>query len=223
MKDPFEQHSERPWFRSLSIRIALPLDEDSSDSGLDYSEQKARLDSIHAARECQFTHCSVKSIKAIRRLPADAAIVLFTPFIAPAGSKTATAGDVNYADPFEPLGRELAKFHPNIEHVPYLPSVGFTDTHRGFVCRSHAIITVLCEPEHWTEAESINDQYDFATMAWKSTQPRSRKAPIETLLVRCGSDKVRSPAETVYDNLLDSPIYNVDMAKALARTIMGFS
>lgn len=48
------------------------------------------------------------------------------------------------SDPFEPLGRAIARSHSRTRHVPYTLSAGLTSTHFAFLQRAAAVILVLC-------------------------------------------------------------------------------
>ncbi|KAL9610318.1 MAG: hypothetical protein Q9167_004980, partial [Letrouitia subvulpina] len=70
-------------------------------------------------------------------LPPSSMLVLLTP--------TVPRVDANSpSDPFEPLGRAIARSHPRTRHVPYTLSAGLTSTHFAFLQRAAAIILVLC-------------------------------------------------------------------------------
>lgn len=64
-------------------------------------------------------------------------ILLLTPVVPPA--KT-SEGDAT--DPFEPLGRSIARRHPWTRHVPYTPR-GITSTHVGFIKAAKAVVFVV--------------------------------------------------------------------------------
>ncbi|PSR83353.1 hypothetical protein BD289DRAFT_461359 [Coniella lustricola] len=49
-------------------------------------------------------------------------------------------------DPFEPLGKALAKHHPWVRHVPYTARGGITSTHVGFIKRARIVVFVICGP-----------------------------------------------------------------------------
>ncbi|KAI9683109.1 MAG: hypothetical protein M1829_005900 [Trizodia sp. TS-e1964] len=56
-------------------------------------------------------------------------------------------------DPFEPLGRALARRHGRVRHVPYAPVEGITSLHNTFLKMANAVIMVTCnssqsDPEH---------------------------------------------------------------------------
>ncbi|KAL8699221.1 MAG: hypothetical protein Q9224_001508, partial [Gallowayella concinna] len=48
------------------------------------------------------------------------------------------------SDPFEPLGRALARFTFRMRHVPYTLSAGLTDHHDEFIQRATVVVLVLC-------------------------------------------------------------------------------
>ncbi|EXL65921.1 hypothetical protein FOPG_17877, partial [Fusarium oxysporum f. sp. conglutinans race 2 54008] len=49
----------------------------------------------------------------------------------------------NSRDPFEPLGKALARTHPWIRHVPYTKERGITGIHVAFIKRARVVIFVL--------------------------------------------------------------------------------
>ena len=75
-------------------------------------------------------------------LPATSILLLLTPSVPPLSTLALAPG----CDPFEPLGRALADFHPRTRHVPYTLSAGLTSTHSAFLDRAAAVILVLCNP-----------------------------------------------------------------------------
>lgn len=66
-------------------------------------------------------------------------ILLLTPVALPLDG---TSG----RDPFEPLGRELAKYHPWVRHVPYTARGGITSTHIAFIKRAKVVVFVISGP-----------------------------------------------------------------------------
>ncbi|ROV87983.1 hypothetical protein VPNG_10337 [Cytospora leucostoma] len=77
-------------------------------------------------------------------------ILLLTPIVppapSPAGAGGAGGGGSGTQDPFEPLGRALARYHPWVRHVPYTPRGGITSTHAGFIRRARAVVFVISGP-----------------------------------------------------------------------------
>ena len=68
------------------------------------------------------------------------------------------------SDPFEPLGRAMARTQSRIRHVPYTLSTGLTPTHLAFLRRAGAVILVLACPssalaevqmEVWQDVEMV--------------------------------------------------------------------
>lgn len=66
-------------------------------------------------------------------------VLLLTPVVLPLDTASGT-------DPFEPLGRELASYHPWIRHVPYTARGGITSTHISFVKRAKVVVFVVSGP-----------------------------------------------------------------------------
>ncbi|KAH7464447.1 hypothetical protein FOMA001_g17587 [Fusarium oxysporum f. sp. matthiolae] len=65
-------------------------------------------------------------------------VLLLTPAAVPLDHSIA-----NSSDPFEPLGKALARTHPWIRHVPYTKGCGITGTHVAFIKRARVVIFVL--------------------------------------------------------------------------------
>ncbi|KAI3565910.1 hypothetical protein IWW34DRAFT_906350 [Fusarium oxysporum f. sp. albedinis] len=65
-------------------------------------------------------------------------VLLLTPAAVPLDQSIA-----NSSDPFEPLGKALARTHPWIRHVPYTKGCGITGTHVAFIKRARVVIFVL--------------------------------------------------------------------------------
>uniref|UniRef100_A0A0D2YD34 N-acetyltransferase domain-containing protein n=1 Tax=Fusarium oxysporum (strain Fo5176) TaxID=660025 RepID=A0A0D2YD34_FUSOF len=65
-------------------------------------------------------------------------VLLLTPAVVPLDQSP-----TNASDPFEPLGKALARTHPWIRHVPYSKERGITDIHVAFIKRARVVIFVL--------------------------------------------------------------------------------
>lgn len=70
--------------------------------------------------------------------------MLLTPVVPPTPHSTFSEGVTS--DPFEPLGKALARHHPWIRHVPYTARGGITSTHVGFIKRAAAVVFVISGP-----------------------------------------------------------------------------
>ncbi|TKA83058.1 hypothetical protein B0A55_00948 [Friedmanniomyces simplex] len=126
---------------------------------------KGKASSLMA--EFETASASHRSLAKLRDLEPTAVLLLFTPVMVPSGylnsqpqtsdadspvdSKAPTSSASRPArlttDPFEMLGIALSKQHRRVRHVPYVPSVGFTETHDHFLEKAHAVLVVSCEPE----------------------------------------------------------------------------
>ena len=73
-------------------------------------------------------------------------ILLLTPGIVPEASPLDSDPEGQPSDPFEPLGKALAKHHPWVRHVPYLPRNGITGTHVVHIRLAAAVIFVISGP-----------------------------------------------------------------------------
>lgn len=219
MKVDTEDYAEQ-WAGSLSIRIKLPLPSDTID--FETSEESGTESVSISSAQRAFTRSSPQSLMALRGIPIDEPLVLFTPCITPAGCNHSSSSESRYSDPFEGLGRELAKYHPNICHVPYVPSVGFCETHMQFLEESAAIITVVCEPQHSLKKESMDDQYDFAEAALEvSASGPQRTVPREYVLLHCGTNVTRQPSLSKFANIIETKASGPQTAIPLASTILG--
>lgn len=110
-----------------------------------------------------------------RRLEDGDLVVLLTPVIAPmvlVSQSPALKGLTS--DPFEPLGRALARRHPYIRHVPYTAGGGITSTHAAFIRRAAAVVFVISGPptrgqtsqvELSDVARSIGEQRPYIVVA----------------------------------------------------------
>jgi GNAT superfamily N-acetyltransferase len=73
-------------------------------------------------------------------------ILLLTPGVVPEVSPLNRHPDNPPSDPFEPLGKALAKHHPWVRHVPYLPRNGITGTHVVHIRLAAAVVFVVSGP-----------------------------------------------------------------------------
>lgn len=224
MKVDSEDFSEQ-WTDTLSIRIRIQLRLPSDPEGYQSSDEESEGTerSSLPLPAGAFTRCSAASLMALRNLPPEAPLVLLTPFLVPAALSDSAPDEPHRRDPFEDLGRQLALRHPNISHVPYVPSIGFTDTHAGFVMNSEAVITVICEPGHALKRDSMREQHQFAEAALKAFNSRAMTMPGdgEIVLVQCATDEARRRAHCAFANVIETVFYNEDLAAYLARNIFG--
>ncbi|KAI7306346.1 hypothetical protein KC326_g7869, partial [Hortaea werneckii] len=139
-----------------------------------------------------------RNIAQLRDLPASAILMLFTPVMVPPGFHTHAKNNITKpseeiscvqapnappppsklaTDPFESLGKAFAKHHRRIRHVPYVPAVGFTETHEAFLAQADAVILVSCgggsEQQHTSphiKVESTTKADDPTSLLAKQAQ-----------------------------------------------------
>lgn len=109
------------------------------------------MDHLSFGAKVSFVRSSCSSLTNVAKLDGNALLVLFTPVIPLpfTGGQSRPDGTTSRqapVDPFEAFGRDLAKHHERIRHVPYVPSVGVTATHEEFARRAGAIIIVIWGP-----------------------------------------------------------------------------
>jgi hypothetical protein len=160
---------------------------------------------------------SIASLAALRTLPREANILLFTPAIVPAGNAETYRRDP-HMDPFEPFGKALSKHHKHIRHVPYVAKTGFADIHQAFVSQADAVITVVCEPCNGKH-DSLENQMDFAEQALDALESKEANASHTLVLVECGDDEFRPPVDASFMNVIESASYNDEVAKQIAYAI----
>ncbi|KAF2146034.1 uncharacterized protein K452DRAFT_294643 [Aplosporella prunicola CBS 121167] len=108
------------------------------------------------AREPSFLRRSAPALAALRALHPQGILLLLTPAVPPlssssssSSSSTTSSGSTSKQqqnepmDPFEPLGRALSRYHRRIRHVPYVPTVGLTETHLAFLAHAAAVVLVV--------------------------------------------------------------------------------
>lgn len=238
--------AQTPWTDTVNIRIHLPRSREIDGSvpdnvnlhsflgciGIDerYRELESKThendeqEEEEPPGEDRFTRIGPYALMTLRRLPPHVPLVLFTPFLTPAGTDSPAS---NTSDPFEAFGRQLAAWHPNIRHVPYVATVGFTPTHRAFVNDCEAVITVICEPAGATAAASkasMSEQHDFAEAAAKAFGDPGdvRHRDCRFVLVQFARPEVRWPAQhAVFENVIEVENYDEGQAEQLAEAILG--
>lgn len=162
---------------------------------------------------------SSRSIGSLRSLPPTSLVLLLTPVLAPAYLDHSTL-DSNTTDPFEAFGRELSKHHHRLRHVPYLPSIGMTDTHIAFIEQAAAVVVVICEPEDSDEQSiSIAKQQSFADEVLERREDLTHddeETPF--VLVRFESTESEYIADE-YNNVLRAPAFTKQASAKAARLL----
>ncbi|KAK3056099.1 hypothetical protein LTR09_003335 [Extremus antarcticus] len=166
---------------------------------------------------CKVIRSSPASVATLRNLRKTANVVLFTPVIVPAGDTPAFNAN-HSTDPFEPLGRALSSHHKRIRHVPYVPQVGFTETHSTFLNQADAVVTVVCEPDR-SKHGNVSNQMDFAEAALDAFQSNDDTASNVFTLVQVGSDEFRLPADANFENVIEVDGFVRTTARQVAQAV----
>lgn len=214
MKDP--RYNINAWTgQALTLCIRIDPGPPSPARPLLITNQAAVA--VDMPSTCKIIRSSEESLDALRNLPSTSTILLLTPVLIPAGSGKAPA-EQRPIDPFEAFGRALHQFHKRIRHVPYVPKVGFTETHNAFISQADAVITVVCEPAA-LKHQSVSNQMDFAEAALDAVESKEASASDVFVLVQCGADQFRLQADAGFTNVVESSTYDAEMAKQIADSV----
>ncbi|KAK4893251.1 hypothetical protein LTR27_008373 [Elasticomyces elasticus] len=196
--------------------------------------------------EFEATSSSPRGLAKLRHLEDTAVLLLFTPVMMPAGfleDDQQTSDDDNdsqidtkapvkqtgrYAtDPFEMLGKALSKQHRRVRHVPYVPSVGFTETHDQFLEKADAVIAVSCEPEMNGGASpgvdletTLAKQAAFIGNVASELEEAGRQVPMVNLSF--GGDEWENQVPS-YSRIWVGPRYNAEEVVNVVNLIYGGS
>ena len=218
MKDPTYAAT---WDDSLALRIHYQQDRTTYQSSNSASEAPFEV-STEAAEPsdmqlCKMTRSTKDSLAALSSLPPAAVIALFTPVLIPA-NKSKTRLETDGTDPFESLGRSCTQHHKRVRHIPYVPKIGFRETHEAFISQVDVVIVVVCEPTS-ANSNSFAHQMAFAKQAVDAMEEKEANASNTLVLVQSGSEEFRAQAEASFVNVIEVSEYNADVAKEVARTI----
>ncbi|GAB1737994.1 hypothetical protein NU219Hw_g2505t1 [Hortaea werneckii] len=188
MKDPnYIPH----WAEEVAHRLHINDDDIAHENGP--SVQRNRLPTAPSTMPLEIdlkrSRSPARNIAQLRDLPASGILMLFTPVMVPPGFHTHTENNPTKpseeiscvvstpnappsskiaTDPFETLGKAFAKYHRRIRHVPYVPAVGFTDTHEAFLAQADAVILVSCGGG----SSSDEQQHSAPIIKVESTKPK---------------------------------------------------
>lgn len=147
-------------------------------------------------------------------LPASSILLLLTPSVPPL-STSALNPD---CDPFEPLGRALADFHPRTRHVPYTLSAGLTSTHSAFLDRAAAVILVLCNPS--SAFEESQEELIAAVQSQLRTREATGASRVGKIVLAAGDPRdLNQPLEGWWEICCYE--YTPGALKAAAEVITG--
>lgn len=147
-------------------------------------------------------------------LPATSILLLLTPSVPPLPASTLTPG----CDPFEPLGRALADFHPRTRHVPYTLSAGLTSTHSAFLDRAAAVVLVLCNPS--SAFEESQEELIAAVQSQLRTREATGASRVEKIVLAAGDPRdLNQPLEGWWEVCCYE--YTPGALKAAAEVVTG--
>lgn len=118
-------------------------------------------------------------------------VLLLTPIVPPVESDPGR-------DPFEPLGKGLAKYHPWVRHVPYAAQGGITGTHVGFIKRAKAIVFVITGPVSMGQPSQV-DLYSIVQLIGEHRP---------NVVVACCNVQELEPAAAAFPTVLQLPGYS---------------
>jgi len=150
-------------------------------------------------------------------------LVLFTPVVPPPLGGDATVR----MDPFEPLGHALSKHHKRIRHVPYVPSVGMTETHLAFLQRGQyagAVVVVVCDHPNATSVKGNGYDYQraFAQAALDQISSNQDIPDIPTFLVLItGNQAQRGGDFSEFEGFLQSDSYTPSALQRISNHLFG--
>ncbi|KAI6906171.1 hypothetical protein KC318_g12146 [Hortaea werneckii] len=162
MKDPnYIPH----WAEEVANRLHIHDDDIANGPSVRHNRLPTPS-TMPAEIDTKLSRSPARNIAQLRDLSASAILMLFTPVMVPTGfhihtkiNPTKPSEEVSCVstpnappppssklatDPFESLGKAFAKHHRRIRHVPYVPAVGFTETHEAFLAQADAVILVSC-------------------------------------------------------------------------------
>ncbi|KAH8881536.1 hypothetical protein GQ53DRAFT_667793 [Thozetella sp. PMI_491] len=112
-------------------------------------------------------------------------------------------------DPFEPLGRALARHHDRIRHVPYLPRNGITQTHAVHIKLAANIIFVISGPA----VKGQPSQLELAEAARTILESKPQ------IIIACCNVKELAPLETSFATIIQIPSYSPAELQAAAELL----
>lgn len=238
MKD--SKYVEEDWADGLKNRLRLddpptPNPTRASQPSVPFAKREVST----PMAEFEVARNATRSLVKMRDLPPTATLLLFTPVMLPVGfsdnqtedskpsksDRKAPEGSANTSrpiayDPFESLGKALNKHHRRIRHVPYVPSVGFTDTHDVFVRNAAAVIVVTCVPENAaSDIETIlAKESEFVSNVMDALEEAEHNVPLVNF--GFGSDDWMSETPA-YNHIWAGETYDAESVANVVKMVFG--
>ena len=126
-------------------------------------------------------------------------------------------------DPFECLGQTLALYGAGkLCHVPFVSSVGFTETHRHWARQASAIIVINCEPAASDDATVklfLAKQQAFASAVFQTRVLENHSQEyVPLVFIHCGSGDIVKPEG--YDVAIQASTYSRDHLVEAGHSLM---
>ena len=131
-------------------------------------------------------------------------VLLLTPAVAPDPSSASSP-----MDPFEPLGQAMAKYHPWIRHVPYLPRNGITGTHVVHIRPAAAVVFVISGPPRQGQPPQVAMAEIVRTLCENRPQ----------VIVACCDIKELGALETTFPAIIQLPNYSPSELETAANIL----
>ncbi|KAK4152642.1 hypothetical protein C8A00DRAFT_34673 [Chaetomidium leptoderma] len=139
-------------------------------------------------------------------------ILLLTPGIVPEVSPSNRDADNPPSDPFEPLGKALARHHPWVRHVPYLPRNGITGTHVVHISLAAVVIFVISGPPRQGQPSQV-DLAGITRSLCEHHQPQ--------IILTCCDTQELGPLEKTFPTIIAAPSCASADLEAAADVLFG--
>ncbi|KAM7186938.1 hypothetical protein V8F33_011545 [Rhypophila sp. PSN 637] len=134
-------------------------------------------------------------------------ILLLTPAVPP--RPASSSPKTSCGDPFEPLGRALAKYHPWVRHVPYLPRNGITTIHAAHIRVAAVVVFVISGP-------AVSGQTSQVALA-ETTRTACGSRP--HIILACCDVRSLGPLERSFPAIVQIPDYSPSELEAAAGSL----
>lgn len=113
------------------------------------------------------------------------------------------------SDPFEPLGKALAGYHPWVRHLPYLVRDGITQYHASHLALAKAVVFVITGPPHGNQQSQIT----------LSQATRSLAPDCLHIVLLCCSVHELEPLEGYFPTLVETADYTASRLESAADVL----
>ncbi|KXX80496.1 hypothetical protein MMYC01_202475 [Madurella mycetomatis] len=182
-----------------------------SSSGLHVSEAGIREMDVTGRRGAAVIQDSQSYLPLSKQLKDRDLILLLTPGVVPSVSPLNHRPKEPPSDPFEPLGKALARYHPWVRHVPYLPRHGITGTHVVHIRLASTVVFVISGPPRHGQLSQVT--------AAEITRALCEHRP--QIIVACCNIKELGPIEKSFPTIIELPSFTPSDMEAAAEAIFS--